>query len=76
MSDGTLTLTDRYGETKAYSDVVLKDDNTTIEVKNLPGSPLPSTGGAGTKMFTVMGILLIMGAGFLLSRRYITAHDR
>lgn len=76
VSDGTLTLTDKNGETLAYTDVVLKDDNTTIEVKNLPGSPLPSTGGPGTKIFTVMGILLIMGAGFLLCRRNLTGHNR
>ncbi len=76
VSDGTLTLTDNRGEEKTYSDVVLKDDNTTIEVKNLPGSPLPSTGGSGTKMFTVMGILLVMVAGFLLCRRNITVHNR
>ncbi|MBR4164125.1 MAG: LPXTG cell wall anchor domain-containing protein [Solobacterium sp.] len=75
VSDGTLTLTDNHGEAKTYTGVELKDDNTTIEVMNIPGTPLPSTGGSGTKMFTVMGILLIMGAGFLLGRRYITVHD-
>jgi len=33
------------------------------------GYELPSTGGSGTKIFTILGSILILGAGVLLWRR-------
>ena len=42
--------------------------NATFEVKNEPGVALPSTGGPGTRFFTILGSMLIClaGAGFIL----------
>ena len=36
---------------------------------NEPGAPLPSTGGLGTRLYTILGSTLILGAGVLLWRR-------
>ena len=48
-------------------------DNTTIykiTVTNTPGTALPRTGGPGTGLFTILGAILIAGAGMLLWRRW------
>ena len=45
-----------------------KDDNL-FTVKNEPGTALPMTGGPGTRLFTILGSILILGAGLLLWRR-------
>ncbi|MDO5476821.1 MAG: VWA domain-containing protein [Eubacteriales bacterium] len=47
-------------------------DGTTvykITITNTPGAALPNTGGPGTRLFTILGYLLIAGAGLLLWRR-------
>jgi len=36
---------------------------------NEPGAALPNTGGPGTRLFTILGSILILGAGVLLWRR-------
>ena len=41
----------------------------TITIKNTPGVALPSTGGPGTRLFTILGSMLMMFAGLLLVRR-------
>ena len=41
----------------------------TITVKNTPGVALPSTGGPGTKLFTILGLAMMLGAGVMLFRR-------
>ena len=71
VSDGAVTLTDKDGGAETYSDVVLKDDNSTIEVKNVPGIPLPSTGGKGTRFFCLYGIMLtaLAGVGLMMKQR-------
>ena len=38
-------------------------------ITNNPGVELPSTGGPGTQLFTILGSILILGAGVLLWRR-------
>ena len=51
---------------------VVKNGNQTItsaEIENEPGAALPSTGGPGTRLFTILGSILILGAGVLLWRR-------
>ena len=48
---------------------MLKVDNTTINVSNEPGAALPSTGGPGTWLYTILGSILILGSGILLWRR-------
>ncbi len=45
------------------------ENSVTIIVGNTPGAALPSTGGPGTKMFYLSGILMMLGAGYLLSKR-------
>ena len=42
-----------------YSGVVLRDDDTTIVVKNAVGTPLPDTGGPGTNRIYLVGVMLI-----------------
>ncbi len=41
----------------------------TFIVPNTPGAALPNTGGPGTRPYTVLGSILILGAGVLLWRR-------
>ena len=43
--------------------------NATAVVDNVPGAALPNTGGPGTRLFTILGSILILGAGVLLWRR-------
>ena len=38
----------------------------TTDIKNYKGSELPSTGGIGTTIFYVVGVILMLGAGVLL----------
>ena len=38
-------------------------------VKNTPGASLPNCGGPGTRLYTILGTILIAGAGLLLWRR-------
>ena len=47
----------------------LVDGEMTIVVGNTPGVALPNTGGPGTRLFTILGSILILGAGVLLWRR-------
>ena len=50
--------------------VRLDDKNELIIiVGNEPGVALPNTGGPGTRFFTILGSILILGAGVLLWRR-------
>ena len=49
--------------------LLLEDNKLTIVVGNTPGAALPSTGGPGTRLFTILGTILILGAGVLLCRR-------
>ena len=43
--------------------------NDTFTIPNTPGAALPNTGGPGTRLFTILGSILILGAGVLLWRR-------
>lgn len=48
---------------------LVKDENThyyTFTVENQPGFSLPSTGGMGTYLFTIGGIVIMAGAAFAL----------
>jgi len=74
-ADQTVTLTDAAGtgaNPNADASVSPRDSTTgvyTITVINTPGAPLPNTGGRGTRFFTILGSILILGAGVLLWRR-------
>ena len=49
--------------------ISFEPDNNTFTVGNTPGAALPNTGGPGTRLFTILGSILILGAGVLLWRR-------
>ena len=68
--NGSVTLTDENGDPTTYTEVVLRDDNSTIVVKNVSGVPLPNTGGMGTNLIYLLGIVLVVlaGAGFICKR--------
>lgn len=66
--DGTVTPSD----TSGVLVVPLPKDNNNpagLQIGNDPGAALPSTGGPGTRLFTILGLILIAGAGLLLLRR-------
>ena len=44
-------------------------DPEGFKIANEPGAALPNTGGSGTWLFTILGSILIIGAGVLLWRR-------
>ena len=69
VSDGAVTLTNENGDSETYSDVVLRDDNSTIVVKNVPGAPLPSTGGPGTRLVYLLGCFLAFASGICMILR-------
>ncbi len=46
--------------------VVISDDGLSITVENMSGRELPQTGGMGTTIFTLGGLLLVGGAAALL----------
>jgi LPXTG-motif cell wall-anchored protein len=60
-----------YEEVEGGSTGILRIPNNTntIIVGNTPGAALPNTGGPGTRLFTILGSILILGAGVLLWRR-------
>jgi len=45
------------------------DGELTFVIGNPPGFALPATGGPGTRLFTILGSIMILGAGVLLWRR-------
>ena len=61
-----VTLADEDGSPKTYADIELRDDNSTIVVKNVSGVPLPNTGGVGTNFIYLVGVVLITLAGTVL----------
>jgi len=73
-----LRLTDQNGTVLADDDnnpilendyAAVSENGLSISVKNEPGAALPNTGGPGTRLFTILGLILIAGAGLLLLRR-------
>ncbi|MBQ4599616.1 MAG: SpaH/EbpB family LPXTG-anchored major pilin [Clostridia bacterium] len=55
-----------YIQLTADESVTITDDNVTLTIKNMPGQPLPETGGIGTTVFYIAGAVLVLGAGMLL----------
>ena len=53
------------GESAVFTTNLAKGSFTT-DVVNHSGSELPSTGGIGTTIFYVVGVILMLGAGVLL----------
>ena len=48
---------------------VSENASATAKIGNTAGAALPSTGGPGTRLFTIFGSIVILGAGVLLWRR-------
>lgn len=61
-------ITATYGSGNSTNMVEVDKDTNTITVKNSAGTALPNTGGPGTRMYTLSGILLtaIAAAGCLI----------
>ena len=57
-------------ENKAFSvendEIELEDNKLKVTIVNNKGVELPSTGGAGTTMFYIIGSILVIGAGIVL----------
>ena len=43
--------------------------NAELSIANIPGASLPNTGGSGTRLFTILGTILIAGSGLLMWRK-------
>ena len=71
VSEGsTVTYTNEAGETiESQTLVTYTPADQSFTVGNTPGAALPNTGGPGTRHFTILGSILILGAGVLLWRR-------
>ena len=65
-----VTLTQGAG-TASYEKVNATDTGKTLIIKNEPGAALPSTGGSGTWMLYMFGILLAGcgGTGLFIKQR-------
>ena len=63
----TLTITVDEGEP---TDGNVTDGTVAIQVANETGTTLPETGGIGTTIFFVLGIMLVVGAGVTLVVRF------
>ena len=50
------------------------DGTFLLKLKNNAGAALPNTGGPGTRVFTVLGSILVLLGGALLVRKYRFLH--
>ncbi|MBR3170647.1 MAG: fibro-slime domain-containing protein [Lachnospiraceae bacterium] len=68
-TDGTVSYPG--ADDNALVTIIEKDGTAPagFEIGNTPGAALPHTGGPGTRLFTILGSILILGAGVLLWRR-------
>ena len=60
---------DGYNKLDTEVEVVMNSQNQVITVANQAGTELPSTGGAGTTLFYVIGGILVVGALIVLIAR-------
>lgn len=63
------TWEEKTEDTMVSFEAAKDDENASFSVKNEPGAVLPNAGGPGTKLFTILGVILIAGAGVLLLKR-------
>ena len=64
-----LTLCDKNGNPATYEKVSVSADDLTLTVENTPGTPLPMTGGPGTLLYTLSGLMLIMASAMMYGFR-------
>ena len=72
--DGAVSWTNEQGQTISAQDLVTytpasDTDPATFTVGNNPGVELPATGGPGTALYTVTGLILTLGAALWLMLR-------
>ncbi|MBQ3135933.1 MAG: SpaH/EbpB family LPXTG-anchored major pilin [Clostridia bacterium] len=66
-ADIDVIITSTYDEAALTATYEINDEApATIEVENKTGSLLPETGGIGTTIFYVVGIVMMLGAGIVL----------
>ena len=71
-ANGSVTITsdDTIPETgEPIATANQKDGKWTVSIKNVPGKPLPHTGGIGTTIFYILGGILVIGCGVVLVAR-------
>ena len=68
VANGEITGTEGTIDTVRHSEIPAAE-NAEFIVPNTPGAALPSTGGPGTRLFTIIGAVLFAGAGLLLMKR-------
>ena len=69
VSGGTITDTTGTIQDVRYTAATVTSDAEFI-IPNEPGAVLPNTGGPGTRLFTILGIILMLGAAVMMwSRR-------
>ena len=71
VSEGIITSTEGTITGVRYTAAAETSDAEFI-IPNTPGVALPNTGGPGTGLYTILGMILTVGAGLLLWRRKIT----
>ena len=70
VSQDTVDVTASIGGKPVAGDKLSHSEGAwTLKIMNTAGYELPSTGGPGTRIFTILGSILILGAGVLLWRR-------
>ncbi|MBQ9061604.1 MAG: Cna B-type domain-containing protein [Eubacterium sp.] len=70
LKDTGKTVTEWQEQTLSDADKLEFDAaSKTVKIGNTPGASLPHTGGPGTRPFTILGSILILGAGLLLWRK-------
>jgi len=66
-ADLDVVITSSYDEAALTAEYKINNaDPATIEVENKTGGLLPETGGIGTTIFYVVGIVMMLGAGIVL----------
>lgn len=78
IADAKTGIVKSYTVTNDGKHTVIATSHVTgsdTQIKNKQGNPLPTTGGVGTTMFYVIGVILVLGAGVVLvTRRRVGAN--
>ena len=71
IGDTTVEITAAHGETDGtdHAKLDLGSSEMAKTVINQAGAVLPSTGGMGTRIFYILGAMLVLGAGVLLAAK-------